>query len=105
MTNIKEQTIPTAYSREVNVESTLKYMGEMITLLAKGTETNGRALHSWKSRYGPARSPHLTSTSGNTSYSSCLRERFVSIRQKKLLMSKLAALHFFLRVSPTRSPV
>ena len=42
MTNIKEQTIPTAYSREVNVESTLKYMGEVITFLAKGTETNGR---------------------------------------------------------------
>jgi len=41
MTNIKEQTIPTAYSREVNVESTLKYMGEVITFLAKGTETNG----------------------------------------------------------------
>jgi hypothetical protein len=42
MTNIKEQTIPTAYSREVNVDLTLKYTGEMITLLAKGTETNGR---------------------------------------------------------------
>ena len=36
MTNIKEQTIPTAYSREVNVESTLKYMGEVITFLVLG---------------------------------------------------------------------
>jgi hypothetical protein len=39
MTNIEEQTIPTAYSRKVNVDSTLKYMGEVITLLPKGTET------------------------------------------------------------------
>src|SRR5258705_131541 len=36
MTNIKEQTIPTAYSREVNGESTLKYMGEVITFLVLG---------------------------------------------------------------------
>jgi len=36
MTNIKEQTIPTAYSRKVNVESTLKYMGEVITFLVLG---------------------------------------------------------------------
>ena len=36
MTNIKEQTIPTAYSREVNVELTLKYMGEVITSLVLG---------------------------------------------------------------------
>jgi quercetin dioxygenase-like cupin family protein len=42
MTNIEEQTIPAAYSCEVNVDSTLKYMGEVITLLAKATETNGR---------------------------------------------------------------
>jgi hypothetical protein len=60
MTNIKEQTIPTAYYREVNVDSTLKYMGEVITLLAKGTETNW-PLHSWKSRYGPGTEapPHI----------------------------------------------
>ncbi len=45
MTNIKEQTIPTAYSREVNVESTLKYMGEVITFLVLGNAlmTSNRA--------------------------------------------------------------
>ena len=57
MTNIKEQTIPTAYSREVNVESTFKYMGEMITLLAKGTETNG--LMEVKVRPGTEPPPHI----------------------------------------------
>ncbi|HWO00333.1 MAG TPA: hypothetical protein VNS63_13810, partial [Blastocatellia bacterium] len=42
MTNIKEQTIPTAYSREVNVESTLKYMGEVITFLVLGNAPGSR---------------------------------------------------------------
>jgi quercetin dioxygenase-like cupin family protein len=37
-----EQLIPSAYSREVNIASTIKYMGQVITLLAKGSETNGR---------------------------------------------------------------
>jgi quercetin dioxygenase-like cupin family protein len=60
MTNIKEQTIPTAYSRAVNVDLTLKYTGEMITLLAKGTETNGRfAFMEVKVRPGPEPPPHI----------------------------------------------
>lgn len=60
MTNIKEQTIPTAYSREVNVESTLKYMGEVITFLAKGTETSGRfAFMEVKVRPGTEPPPHI----------------------------------------------
>jgi quercetin dioxygenase-like cupin family protein len=60
MTNIKEQTIPTAYSREVNVESTLKYMGEVITFLAKASETDGRfALMEVKVRAGTEPPPHI----------------------------------------------
>jgi quercetin dioxygenase-like cupin family protein len=60
MRNIKEQTIPTAYSREVNVDSTLKYMGEVITFLAKGTETNGRfAFMEVKVRPGTEPPPHV----------------------------------------------
>src|SRR5258708_31535522 len=60
MTNIKEQTIPTAYSREVNVDSTLKYAGEVITLLAKATETNGRfAFMEVKVRPGTEPPPHI----------------------------------------------
>jgi quercetin dioxygenase-like cupin family protein len=60
MSNIKEQTIPTAYSREVKVESTLKYMGEVITFLAKGTETNGRfAFMEVKVRPGTEPPPHI----------------------------------------------
>jgi mannose-6-phosphate isomerase-like protein (cupin superfamily) len=42
MSKTKQQVIPIAYSREVNVESTLRYAGEVITLLAKASETNGR---------------------------------------------------------------
>jgi quercetin dioxygenase-like cupin family protein len=60
MTNIKEQTIPTAYSREVNVESTFKYMGEVITFLAKASETDGRfALMEVKVRAGTEPPPHI----------------------------------------------
>jgi quercetin dioxygenase-like cupin family protein len=42
MTSTDKQVTPSAYSREVNVASTIKYMGQVITLLAKGSETNGR---------------------------------------------------------------
>src|SRR3984885_56096 len=60
MMNIKEQTVPTAYSREVNVESTLKYMGEVITFLAKASETDGRfALMEVKVRAGTEPPPHI----------------------------------------------
>jgi len=60
MTNIQEQTLRTAYSREVNVDSTLKYAGEVITLLAKATETNGRfAFMEVKVRPGTEPPPHI----------------------------------------------
>ena len=42
MSNTEKQQGPTAYSREVGVDSTIKYMGQVITTLAKATETNGR---------------------------------------------------------------
>ena len=42
MSRTETQQIPTAYSREVGVDSTIKYMGQVITTLAKATETNGR---------------------------------------------------------------
>jgi quercetin dioxygenase-like cupin family protein len=42
MANSEKQLESKAYSRVVDVNSTVKYMGQMITLLAKGTETNGR---------------------------------------------------------------
>ncbi len=51
MTNIKEQTIPTAYSREVNVESTLKYMGEVITFLVLGNAPGSMNLPGHISRW------------------------------------------------------
>jgi hypothetical protein len=34
MTNVKEQTIPTAYSREVNVESTTRALAHRTLLLS-----------------------------------------------------------------------
>jgi len=42
MLDNNKPSTPTAYSREVDVPSTIKYMGQVITMLAKGTETNGR---------------------------------------------------------------
>ncbi len=42
MKSTGEQSAPSVFAREVNVASTIKYMGQVITLLAKGTETNGR---------------------------------------------------------------
>ena len=60
MTNSDKQLIPAAYSREVNVDSTIKYMGQVITVLAKGTETNGRpAFMEVKVRPGPEPPPHI----------------------------------------------
>ena len=38
----KEQLLPTAFARAVNVESTFAYMGSLVTFLAKGLETGGR---------------------------------------------------------------
>jgi quercetin dioxygenase-like cupin family protein len=44
----------------VNVESTLEYLGQVITLLAKGTETNGRfAFMAVKVRPGTEPPPHI----------------------------------------------
>jgi quercetin dioxygenase-like cupin family protein len=60
MTNTNKQSMPAAYSREVNVDSTIKYMGQVITVLAKGTETNGRfAFMEVKVRSGLEPPPHI----------------------------------------------
>ena len=42
MTNTERNKIPTPFSREANVESTIDYMGSLMTFLAKGSETSGR---------------------------------------------------------------
>jgi quercetin dioxygenase-like cupin family protein len=60
VTNTDKQLILAAYSREVNVDSTIKYMGQVITVLAKGTETNGRfAFMEVKVRRGLEPPPHI----------------------------------------------
>jgi quercetin dioxygenase-like cupin family protein len=60
VTNTDKQLILAAYSREVNVDSTIKYMGQVITVLAKGTETNGRfAFMEVKVRHGLEPPPHI----------------------------------------------
>src|SRR5271163_657433 len=60
MTNTDRQLISAAYSREVGVDSTIKYMGQVITVLAKGTETNGRlAFMEVKIRPGMEPPPHI----------------------------------------------
>ena len=60
MTNIEEQTIPTVYSREVNLASTIAYMGSLVTFLAKGSETSGRfALVEYRTKPGNEPPPHV----------------------------------------------
>ena len=60
MTNTNKQLAPVAYSREVKVDSTIKYMGQVITVLTKGTETNGRlAFMEVKVRPGLEPPPHV----------------------------------------------
>jgi mannose-6-phosphate isomerase-like protein (cupin superfamily) len=60
MTNTEEQTIPAAYSREVNVDSTIDYMGSLMTFLAKGSETSGRfALMEYHTKPGDEPPPHV----------------------------------------------
>jgi mannose-6-phosphate isomerase-like protein (cupin superfamily) len=52
--------VPTAFARAVNVESTFAYMGSLITLLAKGSETNGRfALMECHTKHGNEPPPHV----------------------------------------------
>jgi quercetin dioxygenase-like cupin family protein len=60
MTNTDKQLTPAAYSREMSIESTIKYVGQVITVLAKGTETNGRfAFMEVKVRPGLEPPPHI----------------------------------------------
>jgi len=60
MMQVEEQLLPTAFARAVNVDSTINYMGEVITLLAKGNETNGRfAFMEVKVRPGTEPPPHI----------------------------------------------
>lgn len=59
MTNTEEQAIP-AYARKVNVESTIQYMGSLMTFLAKGSETGGRfALMEFRTKSGNEPPPHV----------------------------------------------
>jgi len=57
MTHNDKHLNPAPYSREVTVNSTLKYMGEVITPLAKGTETNGRPAY-MEVKVRPGTEPH-----------------------------------------------
>jgi mannose-6-phosphate isomerase-like protein (cupin superfamily) len=60
MTNTAEQTIPTAYARKVNVDSSIQYMGSLMTFLAKGSETGGRfALMEFHTKSGNEPPPHV----------------------------------------------
>lgn len=60
MSNMKEQAIPTAFSREANVRSTIKYMGSLMTFLAKGSETGGRfALMEYHTKPANEPPPHV----------------------------------------------
>ena len=60
MTNTDKQLIPTAYSREVNVDSTFVYMGSLMTFLARGSETGGRfALMEYHTKPGNEPPPHV----------------------------------------------
>jgi hypothetical protein len=60
MINTEVQTMPTAYARRVNVDSTIEYMGSLMTFLAKGSETGGRfALMEYRTKPGNEPPPHV----------------------------------------------
>ena len=56
----KEQLLPAAFARAVNVESTFALTGSLITFLAKGSETSGRfALMQLHTKPGNEPPPHV----------------------------------------------
>jgi quercetin dioxygenase-like cupin family protein len=56
----KEQLLPTAFARAVNVKSTVANMGSLTTFLAKGSETSGRfALMQFHTKPGNEPPPHV----------------------------------------------
>ena len=60
MTNNVEQRIPMAYEHKVKVDSTIEYMGSLMTFLAKGSETGGRfALMEFRTKPGNEPPPHV----------------------------------------------
>ena len=60
MKQIEKQELPTAFARVVNVDSTLAYMGSLMTFLAKGSETGGRfALMEYHTKPGNEPPPHV----------------------------------------------
>jgi mannose-6-phosphate isomerase-like protein (cupin superfamily) len=57
---VEEQLVPTAFARAANVDSTLAYMGSLMTFLAKGSETSGRfALMQYHTKPGNEPPPHV----------------------------------------------
>lgn len=60
MMQVEEQLLPTAFARAVNVDSTINYMGSLMTFLAKGSETGGRfALMEYHAKPGNEPPPHV----------------------------------------------
>jgi len=60
MKQVEKQELPTAFARVVNVDSTLAYMGSLMTFLAKGSETGGRfALMEYHTKPGNEPPPHV----------------------------------------------
>ncbi len=57
MKQVEKQELPTAFARVVNVDSTLAYMGSLMTFLAKGSETGVRSCSFLRVR--PMHSPAL----------------------------------------------
>ena len=57
---VKEQLLPTAFARAVNVDTTLAHMGSLMSFLAKGSETSGRfALMEFRTKPGNEPPPHV----------------------------------------------
>ena len=57
---LKEQLLPSAFARAVNVDSTLAYMGSLMSFLVKGSETSGRfALMEFRTKPGNEPPPHV----------------------------------------------
>jgi len=60
MIQVEDKLLPTAFARTVNIDSTVAYMGSLMTFLAEGSKTGGRfALMEYRTKPGNEPPPHI----------------------------------------------
>jgi hypothetical protein len=83
MMPVEEYLLPMAFARAVDVDSTVAYMGSLMTFLTKGSET-GDASPFWSTTPNLAMSLHLTSMSGSMSCTLCWKAQCASTAKTRL---------------------